>query len=526
MRIISYIVIPLLFGSCTNLYMSEAFDSAFDYYHNDALKQKAVVYLEQHSKYHYGVSRKIGNPEGAMALLKVSCNDSVYRHHLDSIGCRIETGEAVWDNDTLTKDFICENIDLAFDSWHKPWARDVSFNDFCKYILPYRNSDEELHGWRKYLKEKYESTITDSVADPTNIKAVAMYLISRLRKDISYGPSMGTFSRQALTVDNMERLHWMDCSGCAQYVTLAMRACGIPCSIITNYWRFTEVPHTTVLFPAVGSNKKAFRLTIGDEFMEMGAPKDTMAVWCCWSRSFEENPDLLDLLDDYEQNGNKCEALKRFALPVTREDVTPLMSTTYDFALPVPDTLKQLRHLFLCRFHNWKWYPVRSGQVVSDSVRFINASIRQWYRLGYADADSVRTFGSTFTLVADSGIARKKMTNVIRPYDLTGDTVLFKMVYGCDKNEKRLTRTITTYYWNGIDGWNPCTQEAVLWGFNEKTTEYKVFDESLRGSFTPVFHLLQVRLPQWTVFTDDETPRPLGYLFTDKETNEGCFMQF
>lgn len=525
MRIILYACSVVLLSSCT-LSDSNIFDDVITSYQQDSQKQKAAIYLKEHSKYHYGVIRKIHNVDDAIQVVENAENDSICRHHLDSIGCKILTESIIWDKDALTKEYIYKNIELAFDSWRNPWSRSVSFDDFCKYILPYRNGDEELHDWRKYFKDKYEAAITDSVSDPTSIKEVAVFLIKQLRKEIAYGPRMGVFSRKMLTTSNMEVLHWMDCMGCAHYVTLAMRACGIPCTMITNYWRFTEVPHTTVLFPAVGNNKNAFRLTIGDEFMEMTEPKDTMAVWYCWSRSYEANPDLLELLDDYETSGHKYEALKNFALPVTREDVTPLMSTTYDFSLPVPDSLRNRHHLFLCRFHNWKWYPIRAGKVIEDSVLFKNASIRQWYRLGYADADSVKTFGGTFTLVGDSGMARSHKKDIIRPYDLSGDTVLFKMVYGCDKEEKHLTREITTYYWNGRDDWHPYTQKAVLWGFNEQNSEYKIFDESLRGTFKPVFHLLQVRLPKWTIFTDNETPRPLGYLFTDKETGEGCFMQF
>lgn len=492
----------------------------------DTLKLRATEWLAKYSPYHYGVKRHVSNPSLADSLRIGVALDSVFRHRLDSAGCRMVEEEAVMDDDVLTEDFIRENIDLAFDSWVKPWAKDVSFDDFCKYILPYRNDDEALEGWRRYFKEKYEHTIIDSVSDPTSIREVAGYLIRQLRREVEYGPKMGRFNHQLVSVADMQRLHWMECRGCAHYVTLAMRACGVPCMMITNHWRFTEVPHSTVVFPCVGNNKQAFRLTIGDSLMEMGTPKDTMAVWACWGRSYETNPDLTSLLDDYKDGGRKQEALHRFALPVCREDVTPQMSTAYDFSLPVPDSLRSRHHLFLCRFADWKWYPVRVGKVMGDSVSFKNATIRQWYRLGYADADSVRTFGGTFTLVGDSGVARKDQRDIVRPYDLSGDTVLFKLAFSCKADERRLTRRITTHYWGGEEGWKPCTQEAPLWGFNEKTAEYKVFDETMHGTFKPVFHLFQVRLPRWTVFADDAFGRPLGFICADKETGEGYFMEF
>lgn len=526
MRIILYIIIVTVFSSCTNLYTSNAFDDAVASYQKDSLKLQAALYLKKHSEYHYGITRRIFNAEEAKRIVKYASNDSVCRHHLDSIGCKIITKNNVWDCDTITKEYICENIDLAFDSWKNPWSRDISFDDFCKYILPYRNGDEELHDWRRYFKEKYESTIADSVSDPTSIKEVALYMISKLRKDIAYGPRMGVYSRKMLTTSNMETLHWMECSGCAHYVTLAMRACGIPCTIITNCWRFTEVPHTTVLFPAVGSNKKAFRLTIGDDYMEMGEAKDTMAVWCCWAKSYEPNQDLLDLLDDYNKSGQKFEALRNFALPVTREDVSSQFSTTYNLSLPIPDSLKSHRHLFLCRFYQWKWFPTRVGKVDKDSVCFRNAPIRQLYRLGVASGDSVKTFGNIFTLVGDSGKVIPSMRDIIRPYNQDGDTVTYKFAYGCDSTETRLTRDIRHWYWSSTNKWKSFTEKAVLWGYDVKTDSYKVFNENMRGIYKPVFHLVETKYPKWTIFIGDEIPRPLGFLHEDTITNEGYVMEF
>ena len=48
----------------------------------------------------------------------------------------IKEGDTIWDQDTISADYIIENIDLAFDSWSKPWSQNISFDDFCRYILP------------------------------------------------------------------------------------------------------------------------------------------------------------------------------------------------------------------------------------------------------------------------------------------------------------------------------------------------------------------------------------------------------
>jgi hypothetical protein len=42
----------------------------------------------------------------------------------------------------ITSDYLIRNIDQAFDVWkHATWARHLTFDDFCEYLLPYRVID-------------------------------------------------------------------------------------------------------------------------------------------------------------------------------------------------------------------------------------------------------------------------------------------------------------------------------------------------------------------------------------------------
>ena len=519
-------LLTLLVSSC--IYQNEtAFERVVDYYSStgNELKAKAASYLQENSMWHFGVSRHLNKSFGLTykdALMVDSLRgDSVFQVYFDSCGICVISDAPVLDRDTISDKFLRENIDLAFDSWQKPWSKSVGFEDFCRYILPYRNGDEELNDWRRYFKNKYEASIADSVSNQSNVRDVVDYLLRCIRREVSYGGSMGLVCRSYLTPEMMERLHWMECKGCAHYTTLAMRACGIPCSTIEKNWRFTEVPHYSVLFPAIGNNDRAFRATVGDTVIYMGEPKDSMAAWRVWEMDYEADKARQDLLDEYFDNPQ----LKKFFYPVTRSDITALMCKTYDLSMPVPDSLRNEKNLFLCRFHDWKWLPVREGTVDGDSVRFKNATIRQWYRMGYANGDSISTFGGTFTLVGGDGVTDVK--NRIQPYGLSGDTILFRLAYRDQVKEGKLRRRITTYYWDEHNKWHKLTGTAVLWGFNPKTGEYKVFDESMRGGdFKPDFHLLDVRVPRWTVFYDKILGSPHGFIQADKETGEGCLMQF
>ena len=521
------VVIVFALSSCTAVQEETAFDRTVEYYRQsgDTLKMLAAEYLRDNAKWHYGVSRHFNKPfeisyQDVLDRPEIN-KDSVFKAYIDSCGYKIIAETPVWDCDTMTEEYLRENIDLAFDSWNKPWSQNIMFNDFCKYILPYRNGDEELTSWRRFFKERYESTITDSVANPDSLPEVIDYLMRCIRRDVEYGGSMGLLNRKMLSHETMLQLHWLECLNCAHFTALAMRACGIPCSMIEIHWRFTEVTHSSVLFPKVGGIDKAFRINVGDTLIYMGAPKDTMAAWRVWEYDYELNADLQRLVNTYNSNT----MIQQLAQPVTHSDATSLLCKTYDFTLPVPDSLKSYPYLFLCRFHDWQWQPVREGHVSGDSISFQNATIRQWYRLGYADGDTIHTVGTPFTIIGNEGI--KNVRDRLRPYDCSGDTVLFRLAY-CDKvKEAELKRNMTTWYWGRDNQWHSVTGEAILWGFNPKTGEYKVFEESLRGKgFRPDFHLFDVRLPKWTVFFDNMLGSPFGFISQDEETGEGYLMQF
>ena len=76
---------------------------------------------------------------------------------------------------TITADYLIENIDLAFTAWReKPWARGLSFEDFCDGVLPYRGSNEPLESWRPALLERY-ADLASKMKDPTDpIEAAAL----------------------------------------------------------------------------------------------------------------------------------------------------------------------------------------------------------------------------------------------------------------------------------------------------------------------------------------------------------------
>lgn len=53
----------------------------------------------------------------------------------------------VQDVKTISSDYLTSRIDNAFSVKTSKWAKNLSFDDFCEYILPYRIGDEEMEIW-------------------------------------------------------------------------------------------------------------------------------------------------------------------------------------------------------------------------------------------------------------------------------------------------------------------------------------------------------------------------------------------
>ncbi len=72
---------------------------------------------------------------------------------------------------TVSGEFLINNIENAFYVWHNmPWAKHISFEIFCEYILPYRSTNTYSKDGRNILYERYEGVL-DSLKTKDTFKA-------------------------------------------------------------------------------------------------------------------------------------------------------------------------------------------------------------------------------------------------------------------------------------------------------------------------------------------------------------------
>jgi hypothetical protein len=166
----------------------------------DSLKLKAVKFLILNMDQYY--SFKGGNLEGYNKIFaKIDTLDRLKCHlEYDEIEkiidstrnvfgpLALENLDKVKDLETITSSFLIENIESSFHTWkNSPWAKKLSFNEFCEYILPYRYGNSPLQYWRSYLYIKYK--YIEKFKDP--VEAVVKIngdIVSWLKYDESLTP--------------------------------------------------------------------------------------------------------------------------------------------------------------------------------------------------------------------------------------------------------------------------------------------------------------------------------------------------
>ena len=161
----------------------------------ESLKLQAAFYLignmEGHCFVTYVLQDSAGAPVDFHVLdypdydaLREACDTLEARHgELD-----FEKKEKSYDLQTITAEFLIEQIDWAFRAWRgKPWAKDLSFARFCDYVLPYRGSNEPLEPWRKAFWEKY-ADIEASMADPSDPIQAARLINDDIKSWFKFDP--------------------------------------------------------------------------------------------------------------------------------------------------------------------------------------------------------------------------------------------------------------------------------------------------------------------------------------------------
>lgn len=262
------------------------------------------------------------------------------------------------DLQTLSADFLIGHIDEAFRAWQKPWNRQISFEDFCEWILPYRIGNELPEMWRPLYRQAFAGALTDSVTGLTEAcTAVNNELI---------GQTIHIFNRfdkpSDLKPSSLLPIKFGLCGDYTHWAIYAMRSLGIPAG--AGY-----IPH----WGRSNSNHSFNLLYCGNH------------VYYDFAGG-EQNPgDHLVRFEDIPKVYQKSFALQSQSLAMqSKEEIPSFFKNPYlkditgyfpfihsqNVTIPLTKGKCTTRYAYLCVFDPKGWFPVDWGEISNRSAAF------------------------------------------------------------------------------------------------------------------------------------------------------------
>ncbi|MBU1650669.1 transglutaminase-like domain-containing protein, partial [bacterium] len=306
-----------------------------------------------------------------------------------------EKKETIPDLETITADFLIEHIDYAFKAWEeKPWAQDLTFDQFCNYVLPYRGSSEPLEPWRKYFWEKYKD-ISKQVDDPTDPVQIAAAInndiMSWFRFDSRYYLHPTDQGFQEMLDGNLGR-----CEDMTNLTIFAMRANGL--AVVSDYtpywanignnhaWNAIVKPDGEVIpFMGAEANPGKYRLSY-----KMGKT---------YRKMYAKQPRNLTFQERKQEDLPRWLAGKSYT-DVTA-DYTEISDVVIAFSKEIPDTVDLA---YLCVFNTGEWKPIEWGWVKSNKSLFTDMGVDVAYLPGLYLNKEIVPYSPPFILTEDKQV--------------------------------------------------------------------------------------------------------------------------
>ena len=208
----------------------------------------------------------------------------------------------IYDSNVITADFLIDNIEKAFEARDKrPWNKNLPFEDFCEFLLPYRAGTEPLEYWRDVFCDRY-SYILDSLYRGTD-PIEAVNIISEELDNLQFKyfvdfktPSHGHTFLMKYKIGT--------CREICEYVTYLMRALGVP--VGTDFSNKGFIHSWNVVRDTTGKTEVFWFDHAAGQHVSRGA-NDGRTKGKVWRNTFEPRGGLLykDVSADYF-GGNSC----------------------------------------------------------------------------------------------------------------------------------------------------------------------------------------------------------------------------
>ena len=397
----------------------------------DKEKLQAAKFLVENMKYHYFYESSLladyyRQVHEVSQHYKYPVSIPHYQNIYKTLGNIGEGKEKVGDADRLTAQFLIRHIDATYADWRQGrWARHLSFDEFCEWLLPYRLGNERFEDNRQSLRRQF--------ADDANVLTACderRYSAYWAARGVCDGIKSFNFkvddkalphSEVDLPVSVLMDMRMGECSNYAKLTTYIMRSCGIPVSYdYTPQWPNKAFRHS---WNALHDNTGQTVPFLGSETYPGQSSRTGEKMAKVFRRTF-----AYQRQSAYALNEQWGEPLPPTLNSPFFKDVSSEYFKGEDITLTLPQMQMKRRFAYLSVFDNQDWVPVdwslidSSRQVTFKSMGhdIVYMSVL-WGRNGSVPCDDpflFRADGSIRRFTPD--MSRKVTLTMDRKYPLFG----------------------------------------------------------------------------------------------------------
>ena len=264
------------------------------------------------------------------------------------------------DLETINGDFLIENLEKAFAAWKKSPVKNISFDDFCEYILPYRISVEPLQEWRTNYASKFSWIIEKTQVN--GLEATMPYI----KDDVNswFTSAWGTEGRKEplprLGSQQLLLRKQGSCEDLADLGVFTMRSVGVPATVdAIPFWATATGGHETNAF--YDNDLKSISFNYGGKNFNDRLEREPAKVL---RTTYSKQPETLrnyETLDNipkgYLQDSNYIDVTPEYW------QTTSVKSTLY----PNPNNPKTV---YIATFNGLKWRTFWWGKINDNQTQW------------------------------------------------------------------------------------------------------------------------------------------------------------
>ncbi|MDR2510949.1 MAG: transglutaminase-like domain-containing protein [Bacteroidales bacterium] len=410
----------------------------------DSLKQQAVEFIEKNINEHYSIFVRYQNSAGK----KVHFNELTYANFNESQQALkkinlIAKEEKKSDISQLAYTDLIEIIERGFAVWGKSWNKNLSFDDFCNYLLPYKVENEPFENWYSKFEQKFshlqKGKNPQEIVNIVNTDLQKWFFSSWSfeKRELSYSlsPSQLLFRKQGYCLD------WCHLSA---YV---MRLNGVAvCVDFTPAWATSSYDHAWCAYIDENNKFKPFEGVKGksNDFVIFREPSKVFRV--AYAKQAKALASILP------QNEIPTKHLKRKNII----DVTDSYWRTTDVNCSLTNVSKN-KVAYVSVFNALKWKIVGWGKVTNNKAFFDRLPVGVVFLPQNYENGKTNIAGVPFLIRADKSVTQLK-PNYNKKIKVTIAEAAKYLYY-------RTGKKYTFYYWD--KGWKSigtktATEDKVL----------------------------------------------------------------